>query len=213
MRVVIVAAGDLTLSPDGRDPLAGADLIIGADGGADTLLAAGVMPQAFVGDLDSLSPQGRRRLEEGGCELIVHPVEKAETDTELALRLAVERGADEIVVLGALGGARLDHTLANVLLLASPFLEGVSVRIVDERHEVFLVRGEAEVRGKEGDLVSLIPLSPEVTGIDTSGLYYPLAQGTLLLGPARGVSNVLTQPVARVRVGQGKLLVIRHSQA
>ena len=66
-------------------------------------------------------------------EMVVLPVAKDETDTEAALRLVVERGADDIVVFGALGGPRLDHLVGNLLLLTSPLAGRTArVRLVDE---------------------------------------------------------------------------------
>lgn len=112
-----------------------------------------------------------------------------------------------MVILGALGD-RLDHTLANVLLLALPELRPVKAKILDGRQELFLIRDGALIEGQVGDTLSLLPLTEEVTGIYTEGLEYPLENGTLYLGPARGVSNTLTAPQARVRVGQGLLLAV-----
>ena len=130
-----------------------------------------------------------------------------ETDTELALRAALERGAEEIYLLGALGG-RLDHSLANLLLLALPELEGVRVTILAGRQRALAVRGQAEIRGRPGDLVSLVPIGGDAEGIWTTGLEYPLQGGTLRLGAARGISNVLTAPLATVRVERGILLAV-----
>ena len=59
----------------------------------------------------------------------------------------------------------------------------------------------------------VLPLTPEVTGIDTSGLYYQLSQGTLRMGPARGVSNVLTGSEAKGGVGNGTLLLNKYVAA
>ena len=207
MRAIIFANGEF------RDPAAGLariapdDLIICADGGAAHARAAGLEPHVVVGDLDSISAAQRARLEAMGCRFVAFPSRKDETDLELALKYAVAQGAGEILVLGALGG-RLDQTVANVLLLATPDLAGVDVRIVDGRQEAFVVRDEATIRGRVGDTVSLIPLGGDATGITTEGLEWALSDGTLRFGPALGVSNVMTAATARVRVGAGLLLVV-----
>jgi thiamine pyrophosphokinase len=148
-----------------------------------------------------------RRLEATGCQLIAHPAHKDETDLELALRYAVDQGATEVLVFGALGG-RLDQTLANVLLLALPELRGVRVKIVGPELEVLLVRDQETIEGRPGDTVTLLPIGGDVTGITTEGLEYPLRDGTLYFGPARGVSNALTAPTAHLRVKTGLLLVV-----
>jgi len=181
--------------------------LVCADGGARTALALGFKPQVVVGDLDSLDEAMQARLREMGCQLVVYPAAKDWTDLELALKLAVQQGATEIVILGALGG-RLDQELANILLLLLPELENIPTRIVDDRQEMFVTRGQAEVLGQPGDMVSLIPLGGDVGGIVTEGLMYPLYDEPLVSGPARGISNVMMGQVARVTLRRGILLVV-----
>ena len=86
----------------------------------------GLVPALLVGDLDSITIRTREALEAQGVEVVLLPTAKDETDTEAALRLVVERGADDITVYGALGGPRLDHLVGNLLLLSSPWLAGVA---------------------------------------------------------------------------------------
>jgi thiamine pyrophosphokinase len=207
MRAIIIANGQIHDGDFLRSLVAPTDLVVCADGGVSNALALGLQPQVVVGDLDSLNESLRSRLEKMHCQFIVHPACKDETDLELALYYAIEHGVDEILILGALGG-RIDQTLANVLLLALPELRSVQARILDGRQEVFLIRDEALVEGQVGDTLSLLPLTEQVTGIYTEGLEYPLENGTLYLGPTRGVSNALTASQARVRVGQGLLLAV-----
>ena len=207
MRAIIIANGQIHDGDFLRSLVAPTDLVICADGGVGNALALGLQPQVVVGDLDSFDSDLQAQLEGEGCQVITHPARKDETDLELAMKYAVERGAQEVLILGALGN-RLDHTLANVLLLALPELRSVQARILDGRQEVFLIRDEALVEGQVGDTLSLLPLTEQVAGIYTEGLEYPLKNGTLYLGPARGVSNVLTSPQARVWIGQGLLLAV-----
>ncbi len=135
-------------------------------------------------------------------------VEKNETDTELAVQAAIEQGATNITLLGALGGERFDHTMANILLLAD--IETVPAKIVDGPSTCWLVRGPASsvIDGRKGDLLSLLPLTSEATGVRTKGLYYPLYGETLRFGKPRGVSNLLTQEHAEVSLVGGMLLVV-----
>jgi thiamine pyrophosphokinase len=207
MRVIIFANG---LFPDPaahRRLLRPGDLVIAADGGTLHARAAGVTPQVVIGDLDSLPVDLRDELAAGDTRLISHPPAKDETDLELALLHAVEQGAEEIVILGALGG-RLDQTLANLLLLALPALRGLDVRIVEGEQAAFLIRHEATIEGQPGDVISLIPLGGDAAGVTTDGLEWPLEEDTLRFGPARGVSNLLLGSQARVRVREGLLLCI-----
>ncbi len=125
---------------------------------------------------------------------------------------AIERGATAITILGALGGARFDHTMANVMLLAA--FESPAIRIVDDSSTCWLLRGpgSSEIAGRPGDLLSLIPLTAEASGIHTTNLYYPLRGETLRFGRPRGVSNVLTAEHATVTLQNGLLLII-HTDA
>ena len=185
--------------------------LICADGGARIALALGLMPEVVVGDLDSLDEAALAQLKAMGCRFVVYSAAKDWTDLELALKLAVQQGATEIVILGALGG-RLDQELANILLLLLPELQDISTRIVDDRQEMFVARNQAEIVGQSGDVVSLIPLGGDAEGIVTEGLLYPMRDEPLLSGPARGVSNVLTGPVAHVTLRSGALLIV-HARA
>ncbi len=186
------------------------DLVICADGGARHALALGLAPEVVIGDLDSLDSDLRSRLGRKGCQFLVHPARKDETDLELALRYAIYRRVDEILILGALDG-RIDQTLANVLLLTLPDLEGIKVQIVAGDQEMFLIRDQASIEGQVGDTISLLPIVGDVTGVTTEGLEYPLQRGTLKFGSTLGVSNVLTAPVARIQVERGLLLCIHIS--
>jgi thiamine pyrophosphokinase len=210
MRFIIIAGGQAH-EQDGQRWIGDGDFVIGANGGAARALAWGRVPDLVIGDMDSLPDADRTALEAYGCRFVVHPRAKDETDLELALAYAARQGAREIIVLGALGG-RLDHLLANVLLLARPELAGVSVRIADNGGEAQLIRnGEAvSLEGEPGDLVSLLPLGGDAQGVTTKGLAWPLRGETLRFALTRGVSNEMTGAAARVEVDRGYLLVV-HS--
>jgi len=207
MYVVIVAGGMGDDLPD-RASIVEANLVIAADGGAEALAALGVQPHVLVGDFDSISAATRSRVEQGGAEVIALRSDKDWTDTEVALHLALERGADRVTVFGALGGPRLDHLVGNLLLLTAPWLQGCDVRLLDGQHEIFLAHGDAAVVGDPGDLVSLLPLTPIVQAVETEGLAYPLRRESLYQGATRGVSNQLVAERARVRHGAGELLIV-----
>jgi thiamine pyrophosphokinase len=209
MRAVVVAGSSLAAELD-RAELAAADLLVAADAGAETFAKMGLVPALLVGDMDSVSPQTRRALEDQGVEVVLLPTAKDETDTEAALRLVVDRGADDITVYGALGGPRLDHLVGNLLLLSSPWLAGVAVRLVDDRHEAFLVQGDVVFDGERNDIVSLLPLTPEVRNVRTEGLLYPLAGESLYQSATRSVSNAMTGAEARVTHSEGVLLLIHY---
>ena len=211
MRTIIIAGGRTNDDSAWQQWVRDGDRVIGADGGAAQALAWGLVPHLVIGDMDSLPSGAQVKLVARGCRFVEHPRAKDETDLELALGYAAQQGAEEIVILGALGG-RLDHTLANVLLLTLPHLVGVSVRIADGPEEALVVRsGETAVlRGSPGDLVSLLPLGGDVHGVATHGLAWALEGDTLRFGFSRGVSNEMTAHEARIGVEAGLLLVV-HS--
>ena len=214
LRAVIVAGAEYKSEPD-RRILASADLLIAADEGGDVLATMNFSPHLLVGDFDSIASQTRDMLQSHGVETIVLPVAKDETDTEAALRLAVERGADDIVLLGALGGPRWDHMVGNLFLLTAPWLAGRKVRLLDEYHEVFLapvLPDEAIINGLPGDIVSLLPLVSEAKNVSTEGLLYALDGATLLQSSTLGVSNELTESRACVTHEEGHLLIIHYME-
>jgi len=189
-----------------------ADRLVAADGGANWLVAHGLEPGLLIGDLDSIHAPLVSALRHRGVTIEQHSPQKDETDAELALLRAVEMDAARITLIGALGG-RIDHALANIGLLALPSLEGRDVAIFDGLSWLRLVRQRIALRGQPGDTVSLIPWGGDAQGITTEGLEYPLCDETLHLGPARGVSNLMTTSIARVTLCGGALLAIHTPQA
>ena len=194
--------------------LARAAAVIAADGGLRHLLPLGHRPDALIGDLDSL-PAGVV-AEEAAGRVIRHPRDKDETDLELALLYAVAQyPGHEVLILGGFGG-RLDHMLANILVLAHPRLLGQPIRFVDDRESAWLLAadppGETTVHGAPGDIVSLLPLGGPAHVLATTGLRWPLHNETLLFGPARGVSNEMTAAVATVRLGAGVVVCVHVGQ-
>ena len=125
MRAVVVAHGDVL--PSDRAVIGTRDYVIAADGGALALERWKVLPHLVVGDMDSLGDAGVVRMARQGIPVAKFPAAKDESDLELAVAQAIEAGATEIVLLGALGGERLDHETANLLLLADPGYDGVTL--------------------------------------------------------------------------------------
>ena len=208
MRVVVVASADL--DPGDRSWLDGVDLVIAADGGAGSLDRIGRRPDRLIGDLDSVEPALAARLADAGVRVEPHPPDKDASDTELAVEAALAAGATEVVLLGAFGGARVDHELANLLLLADPALAGRDIRAVRGGSVVSALHGggRADLRGAVGDIVTLLPVGSDATGVTTHGLRWPLASATLRLGRSRGLSNEVVASPASVLVEHGTLLVI-----
>ncbi|MBA2718986.1 MAG: thiamine diphosphokinase [Chloroflexi bacterium] len=187
----------------------GIDWVVAADGGARHASAIGRRLDLWVGDGDSLGEDGIADLVAAGIAVRRLAVDKDETDTELALLAAVDAGATRLTILGALGGARMDHGLANVWLLAHPRLAGRDVRLVDVAARIRLIRpGRSDLTGRVGDLVSLLPFGGDAGGVTTAGLRYPLRDEPLRLGPSRGLSNVRDAGEASVALQTGRILVV-----
>lgn len=220
MHAVVVADGD---TPERRALDAAwpgwdedVELVVAADGGARSCPALGLAPHLIVGDGDSIGPDELDLLEASGVAVERAPIDKDETDTELAILAALRRGASRLTVVGAFGGPRLDHELANLGLLALPALVGREVCLLDARARVSLVQApapgggpvERALPGPIGAIVSLIPSGERVEGVTTRGLRYPLADEPLPAGPARGLSNVRLASDAAIVVRRGRLLVV-----
>ena len=212
MRIVIVAnapgAADAALDRC----LTVADAVIAADGGGIVLAQRGVVPDLLIGDLDSIDAQALAFFETHQSEIRRFPRAKDETDLELALIAAVERGATQIDLFCVLGG-RWDHTLATIPMLAMPSLESVTTGSYADHRTLQVVRCDATITGQAGDVVSLLPMTPAVHGITTTGLAYPLADAPLFFEHSRGVSNELLGTTATVHVREGILLLIHDHSA
>lgn len=212
--VLVVADGDVAdrAALDAAWPgwAEGIGLVVAADGGAHAATRLGFPIDLLVGDADSIDPAELDRLASIGVPIRRSRRDKDESDTELAVIAALEFGAGNVIVIGAFGGRRLDHALANVVLLAHPALAGRSCVLLSAESRVALLTGPAtrEIRGRVGDLVSLLPLGDGVTGVTTAGLTYPLRDEPLPVGPARGLSNVRATETARVTVRSGHLLIV-----
>ena len=219
-RAIVLADGDVAdrealdaAWPGWSDGVA---IVVAADGGARHAARLGLPIHSWVGDGDSIDAGDLAELRARGIPVDLVGTDKDESDAELAITAAVAAGAYEVVVLGAFGGRRLDHSIANLSLLAHPALEGRPAVLLDASARVRLVRAPGkegdpvitQLPGRVGDLVSLIPFGADALRIRTDGLHYPLRDETLLMGSARGLSNVRRAVDASFVLGRGAVLVI-----
>lgn len=186
------------------------DIVIAADRGLDTCVHAGIVPDIVLGDYDSTTM--RRHVDElrqSDSYVEVYPSEKDFTDTEAAVRCAFEKGAEEIVILGATGG-RLDHFLANLDLMLLSLKRGVRCVIADEKNEIRLLDAGLTLSREKtfGRFVSLIPYTMRVRGLTLSGMKYPLTDAELVKGSSLGISNEMTGETARIDFEEGILILI-----
>jgi thiamine pyrophosphokinase len=206
-RLVILVNGQLPDLTSARLLFQPGDVLYAADGGTRYARELGLVPSVVIGDLDSLTPDDRQWLDGEKVDIRQYPRDKAETDLELALDHGIQAGYTKILIVGALGG-RLDQTLGNMSLLTLPAFSSCDIRLDDGKEEVIVVRGRSKIRGKPGDIVSLIPWGGEVTGVWTEGLRWPLCGEVLLPGKTRGISNEMLTREAGVEIASGVLLCI-----
>ena len=186
------------------------DLIVSADGGLRYIRALNLIPKLVIGDLDSINNDDIRFLKTKKVEILKFPIEKNQTDLEIALREVVRRNYKNILVIGGLGG-RIDQTLANLGLILSLSNNDVKIEFDDGEEHIILIRDHLLLSGKKGDTVSLIPMCFPVKGITTQGLKYSLTGEKLLPYQTRGISNVMMSEIAEIEILSGNLLCI-HSR-
>jgi thiamine pyrophosphokinase len=202
------------------------DFIICADGGLDNLaryneqekplplyqpIVANACPalnltcELLIGDFDSLE-----RIPEG-IEVIQLSKEKDETDTFAAVQEGIKRGYTRFHFYCCTGG-RIDHTLANIQMLAwlaERKLQGV---LFDRDSVLTAVKdGCISFTPRESGYISVFSLSEESTGVNLRGLKYPLTDATVTNTFPIGVSNEFTGKESSVSVEHGTLLIIIHA--
>lgn len=201
MRAVIIGNGNIKSYDFIKSRISNSDLIICADGGYNHARNMDIMPDVLIGDLDSASGYDdvKNRLE--------YPVRKDFTDGELAVMYANEHGCDEIVLAGMTGN-RLDHTIADIMLLAH-CKKGV---LIDDNNEIYLLRDKLIIEGYRGQTLSIVPITGDAEGVSTSGLEYPLNAETLHFASTRGISNVMTAEKCEITIEKGLALVIKVNE-
>lgn len=211
-RIVILANGELLQKEYVLSHLQEDDFIIAANGGTRLAYLLQRMPALVVGDSDSLPGHLQVWLKSHEVPVKKHPVEKDETDLELAIRYAITLKPKKILFLGLTGG-RTDHMLANFALLGTVAAHGIAVEVIVNREHIFTVAGQFTLNGNIGETISLIPWGGTVYGITTTGLKWELQNEDLPFGSARGISNILIKSTIEITVEQGLLLVIhqRHN--
>jgi thiamine pyrophosphokinase len=202
--------------PD-SEPLLGAvakaaDLIVAADGGAGHALAAGIVPDLIVGDLDSIEGDLAREMVGRGAELQRHPTEKDKMDGHLAVLAAKERGATAADFVCAAGGKPgAVFAIPHILLAAER--RGLRSTVFADWGRMFVLEaGSRVVEGAAGDSVSVFPLAGPATGVTLEGMTYPLQNAILEPGDTLGFHNELVGRRAFASVEGGTLLLVQENE-
>ncbi len=182
---------------------------VAVDSGLEFFYDTGIKPDRIVGDFDSVDPKALSFFEEQGeTEWVRLIPEKDDTDTEAALRGLISDGYEEIHILGGIG-SRLDHTLGNIGLLGIGLKTGTKILLADSRNRICMINRGITISRKEqyGKYISLLPFTPEVTGITLTGMKYPLADYTMVSHTTIGISNEIVEEEGRISLKEGILLV------
>ena len=186
------------------------DYIIGVDRGLAFLYEHHITPDYIVGDFDSLSEEILQYYQAKKTIPIraFDPVKDA-TDTEIAIRLAIELEKKEVLILGATGG-RIDHLWANVQVLKVGYDAGLKIYIMDSRNKIYLISGKASLEKEKafGKYFSVFPLGGIVEDFNIAGARYPLSHHTLTPYDSLSVSNQCLEDKVEIRFPRGFVIMM-----
>jgi len=208
-RIVLLANGDMLNKEYALTQLQPDDLIIAANGGTRLAYTLKIIPYMVIGDRDSLPSYLQEWLRLHNVPSKQHPVEKDETDLELAIRYAIELNPTKILFLG-ITGSRTDHMLANFSLLAEVAKHKIPTEVIVNQEHSYGITQEIQLVGKVGNTISLLPWGGDVEGVTTQGMKWELQNATLPFGPARGISNIMMKDEVTITLKKGVLLVIHQ---
>lgn len=184
--------------------------IIAVDKGLEVLYQLKKRPNYVVGDFDSISKEVLEFYRKQPQVIFeTFPSHKDNTDTDIALQLAIQLKSSNITILGALG-KRMDHALSNIHILKYALEAKIPCQILDDYNKIYLVEKEKTLSKNEtfGKYISLIPLSGTVEGLTLTGFQYPLTKDTLPVGTSLGISNEIISNIATIKLERGILIVI-----
>jgi thiamine pyrophosphokinase len=210
MRSIVLANGEYGDLGFYREVLQGFDKIICADGGANYAYQLGVIPECIIGDMDSISEEVRNFYQARQVEFKKYPKRKDFTDIQLALSMAENMGAEEIILLGT-QGKRFDHSLSNLYCGIEYVKRGIGIIHYGPECSIYLTCGSLVINGKVGELVSVLPLGGGAAGVYLKGFEYPLENVVLDCDNPYAVSNVLAEETALVQLETGVLAVFHYS--
>ena len=209
MRCIIFANGEYGELGAYREIFRDSDTILCADGGANYTFQLGIKPDCIIGDLDSIQPEVREYYETKAVMFKKFPPRKDFTDIQLALDLAIEWNADEIIMLGAMG-KRLDHTLANLYSGIDLVRKGIKISHYSPDCRVYIINQELVIEGWPGDIVSVLALTDEVQGASEVGFEYALTNPVMENSKPYAVSNVLAGHRGIIEIQSGILAVFHY---
>ncbi|MDD2481705.1 MAG: thiamine diphosphokinase [Lutispora sp.] len=207
MKTAIICNGNVTDYDYCLNIIKSADYIICADGGTRHAYKMGLHPDLILGDFDSSDNEYLEHYKNLGIKMERYPKDKDKTDSHLCILKALDFSY-EIILIGATG-SRLDHTMANISLLKLGLDKGVDIYIADSQNEIYLINKSITIKGKPGELFSLLPISQSVEGICVYGAKYELNEAVMEIGDPYGTSNLFKKENVNIKIRSGYLLVIK----
>lgn len=202
----IVAGGPKALLPCLKDQPV--DYWIGCDRGSLYILEAGLSLFQAIGDFDSVTVEERQQIERQATHMQVFPVDKDDSDLELAIKSLFIQPEDTLVLYGITGG-RLDHTLVNIALLKRLVKRGISAKMMDLYHTIDIyLPGQHQLQLDPARYISILPATEQVSGVTIDGFKYPLVNATLEEGSSLTLSNHLLSTNGSISFKEGILIVI-----
>ena len=201
MKGVIIAGG--SIKGDIKKYIGKETLVVCADSGYIYAKEHNIFVNALIGDFDSM-----KMPENADCEIIKYPVCKDATDTQLCIDYIESKGIKDVILFGALGGKRADHSIANIQLLEYASDKKISMKIVDNLTEIFLLdSSKINIKGNKGDIISVFALDT-AEGISYKGLKYKLNGASLSRSITYCISNSFAENEAEIEVKRGKLIIV-----
>ncbi|MBQ4091465.1 MAG: thiamine diphosphokinase [Clostridia bacterium] len=202
MRAFVFCGGEIYAERMSERPEA-QDLVVCADGGYENAKKMGAHVNVLVGDFDSIAA-----IPQDVDEIVRVPAKKDETDAQLAVRCAIERGADDIVIVASTNG-RFDHTLSLICILEDLWDKKIPAHIVNGQNRVRFLRDSGVILVREVyKYFSVIALDKKVKKVTIQGGEYPLIKKDICRGFQYAVSNEIQKNCALIEVGRGSVLVI-----
>ncbi|WP_326909262.1 thiamine diphosphokinase [Sedimentibacter sp. MB31-C6] len=209
MSVLIIGNGSSFNKYSNEEVFNSIELIICADGGLSKAEILGLVPDIIIGDFDSVNYSILKKYEDMNVEIIKYPAEKDYTDMELAIDLAVNKGYKDMIILGATG-TRLDHTMANMLLLEKYYKQGIKIKIIDNNNIIQIISDDTKLtlQYKKNYFISIVPITEEINDLTLKGFKYPLNKVNVKRGSTLCISNEINVKVSEVTLRSGTAFLI-----
>lgn len=186
------------------------DICIAADSGYKNARLLGADVQTIVGDFDSMSNEDKNSIS-AGTRIVTVPVEKDFTDTQLAVKTALENGATNIFIIGGLGG-RLDHTLSNLAILQNLYENNIRATITDGANRIRYIKSSSDLIARSNfKYISVIACDEKVKGVSIEGCKYPLKNATLSNKFQYAISNEILKNCALISVKKGGIYIVESA--